>query len=231
MWAASAAPPCALACLVSNDHMTQTHPTVILTTTSVYFSYQDQALFSNFSAQIADGITLVRGGDGCGKSTLLRLLAGALMAEGGQLLINGVDLKAHPSSYKAQVFWTEPRADAFDQLRVRDYFEMQRSKYDGFDNFLLAEMTDGLGLQEHMHKQLFMLSTGSKRKVFLAAAFASGAAVTLLDEPFAALDAVSIEFLVRWLKIARNVKNRALVVADYLATDGLPLTQTIDLGD
>ncbi len=211
--------------------MTQTHPAINLIATSVYFSYPDKTLFSNFSAQITDGITLLRGGDGCGKSTLLRLLAGALTAQGGQLHINGIDLKAHPANYRAQVFWTEPRCDAFDQVRVEDYFELQRATFAGFDNRLLADMTAGLSLKDHLHKQLFMLSTGTKRKVFLAAAFASNAAVALLDEPFAALDAMSIEFLVRWLQIAGNAQNRVFVVADYVAPDGLPLTQTIDLGD
>lgn len=222
--------PWVRACRLASTGMTQTQPAATLTATSVYFSYPHQTLFSNFSAQIADGITLVRGGDGRGKSTLLRLLAGALTAQGGQLHINGIDLKAHPANYKAQVFWTEPRSGALDQLQVEDYFETQRSRHAGFNNRLLAEITDGLGLQEHLHKQLFMLSTGSKRKVFLAAALASGAAVVLLDEPFAALDAVSIDFLVRWLQIDGNVKNRAFVVADYLAPDGLLLTQTIELG-
>jgi hypothetical protein len=46
-----------------------------------------------------------------------------------------------------------------------------------------------------MDKKLFMLSTGSKRKVWLAAGFASGADLLLLDEPFAALDAPSIAFV------------------------------------
>ena len=211
--------------------MTQTQPAATLTATSVYFSYPHQTLFSNFSARITGGITLVRGGDGCGKSTLLRLFAGALTPQRGQLHINGIDLQTHPAEYQAQLFWAEPRFDAFDQLRVQDYFEIQRSRYAGFNDRLLPEMIEGLGLQDHLYKQLFMLSTGSKRKVFLAAAFASGAPVALLDEPFASLDAVSIGFLVRLLKIAAHVKNRSFVLADYVAPDGLLFTQTIDLGD
>ena len=76
-----------------------------------------------------------------------------------------------------------------------------------------------------------MLSTGSKRKVFLAAALASGAQVTLLDDPFAALDTASIRFLLGWLNAAASATDRAWVIAGHVAPDGLPLAQIIDLGD
>ena len=202
----------------------------LLQASNLHFSYPERQLFTRFSAHIAPGITLVRGGDGRGKSTLLRPLAGALPVQSGQLHINSIDLQAQPAHYKAQIFWAEPTSDAFDQWAVPDYFQWQRSRYAAFDDKLLAEMTDGLGLQTHSHKQLFMLSTGTKRKVFLAAAFAASAQVTLLDEPFAALDAASVGFVLGRLKDGAN-DNRAWVIADYLAPEGLNLTQVIDLGD
>jgi energy-coupling factor transporter ATP-binding protein EcfA2 len=74
-----------------------------------------------------------------------------------------------------------------------------------------------------------MLSTGSKRKVWLAAAFASGAAVTLLDEPFAALDKASINLVLELLQDAAIHATRAWVVADYEAPRGVPLALTISL--
>lgn len=210
--------------------MIQVNNTPILQAKHLHFSYPGQKLFSDFSAHIPPGITLICGGDGRGKSTLLRLLAGALPAQSGQLQINGIDLQAQFANYAAQVFWADPRSTALDQLTVPDYFEMQRSGYAEFDDAILVDVTDGLGLKAHLHKQLFMLSTGSKRKVILAAAFASGAAVTMIDEPFAALDAASIGFVLHWLKSAAN-GSRAWVLADHVAPQGLPLAQMIDLGD
>ena len=205
--------------------------TSILQADALHFSRQNQALFSNFSASIPSRITLIRGGDGRGKSTLLRLLAGALPLQSGQLHINGISLQTQPENYTAHVFLAEPRTDSFDQFTVPDYFELQRSNHAGFNDSVLAEVTNGLNLEEHLHKQLFMLSTGSKRKVFLAAAMASGAQVTLLDDPFAALDAASIRFVSVWLNAAASASNRAWVIAGHVAPDGLPLAQVIDLDD
>ena len=211
--------------------MNPANHTPILQVHDLHFSYPGRKLFTHFSANFPPGITLIRGGDGCGKSTLLRLLVGALPAQSGTLHINGINLQAHQANYKAKVFWVEPRSSAFDQLTVQDYFELQRSSYVDFDDGVLTDITEGLSLQAHLQKQLFMLSTGSKRKVFLAAAFASGAVVTLLDEPFAALDAISIGFILSWLKGAASENNRAWVIADYLAPKELLLAQTLDLGD
>ena len=205
--------------------------TSILQADFLYFCYQDKALFSNFSASIPPQITLIRGGDGCGKSTLLKLLAGVLPLQSGQLQINGISLQKQPENYAAQVFLADPRTDAFDQLIAPDYFKLQRSNHAGFDDSVLAELIDGLSLEEHLHKQLFMLSTGSKRKVFLAAALASGAQVTLLDDPFAALDAASIRFVLDWLDAAASTSNRAWVIAGHVAPDRLSLAQIVDLGD
>lgn len=208
-----------------------THSSPILQADSLNFSYPVHPIFSNFSVSIPLGITVIRGGDGRGKSTLLRLLAGVLPAQKGQLHIEGVDLYVQPANYKAQVFWAEPRSDAFDQLTVLDYFQLQRSSWPNFDDAVRADMTEGLGLQEHLHKQLFMLSTGTKRKVFLAAAFASNTRVTLLDEPFAALDAASIDFVLTRLQDAQDPMCRAWVIADYAAPQNLHVSQIIELGD
>ena len=217
--------------MVSNSGMMPTLNNSVLHVSALDFGYPDKKLFSNFTAHFPTGITLVRGGEGRGKSTLLRLLAGALPVKSGQLHLNGVALQSQRESYASKIFWTDPRSDAYDQLSVIDYFQRQSSSYPDFDVALLADMTDGLGLKEHLQKQIFMLSTGSKRKVFLALAFACSAKVTLLDEPFAALDVASIGFMLTRLKATLNANCRVWVIADYVAPDGLPLSQVIDLGD
>lgn len=205
----------------------------MLTIEELWFRYPNPQveILANWSGEIPPGVTLVQGGDGRGKSTLLRLLAGALPADKGKLTLNGISLNDKPDAYRRQLFWMEPRANTFDQLTPAQYFEDVRSRYPGFDANLVVPLVDGLGLEPHMGKQLFMLSTGSKRKVWLTAAFASGAAVLLLDEPFAALDAPSIAFVKGRLQDISAHTGRAAVIADYEAPSGVPLAGVIDLGD
>jgi ABC-type multidrug transport system ATPase subunit len=216
---------------VSNRDMTLPSPRqgAVLQARSLCFSWPGRALFSRWSADIPAGLTLVRGDDGGGKSTLLRLLAGQLAVDSGELGIQGISLRDAPEAYRAQVFFTDPRTEAFDALTPAQFFEAQRLRYPGFDTHALKQLTEGLALDAQMGKQLFMLSTGSKRKVFLAAAFASGAALTLLDMPFAALDKPSIACVMEALQDAVGQTARAWVMADYAAPAGLRLASVIDL--
>lgn len=206
-------------------------PCVTLRADGLGFRYAQRDLFSNLSVQIPPGVTLVRGGDGCGKTTLLRLLAGDLPANAGALCVNDTSLGARPDAYRQLVFWSDPRTSAFDQMTAGDYFKSFSHRYPHFDERLLAVVVAGLALAPHVGKPLYMLSTGSKRKVWLAAAFASGAAVTLLDEPFAALDKASVVFVTELLEDAADHPTRAWVIADYAAPVNVPLAATIELGD
>lgn len=204
---------------------------ILLQADGLHFSYPQRSLFENWSAHITPGLTLVQGGDGCGKTTLLRLLAGELKADAGQLQIDGIDLALQGAAYRQHVFWVDPRSDAFDQIRVRDYFASLPARHPGFDVQTLATLIAGWSLAPHLDKHFYMLSSGSRRKVWLAAAFASNATVTLLDDPFAALDGASIAYLMTLLEQAAIDPVRGLILAHYAAPGKVALAATIALGD
>jgi ABC-type multidrug transport system ATPase subunit len=205
--------------------------TLILHIDQLHFGYPECALFQGLSLQVPAGVTLLRAGDGRGKTTLLRLLAGDLTADAGDLRLNGVLLKTHRAGYQQQVFWVEPRTSDFDAVTATDYFASLHSIYPQWNHAALATLLDGLSLAPHVDKPMYMLSTGSKRKVWLAAAFASGAALTLLDDPLAALDKPSIRCVTHTLAQAAQTAQRAFVVAHYEPLAGVPLAATLDLGD
>lgn len=206
-------------------------PLAALQVDGLCFAYPQRELFTDWSARITPGVTLVRGGDGSGKSTLLRLLAGELPAQAGQLRLNNASLREQPGAYRQQLFWADPRSCALDQMTPLDYVHSLQRLYPGLNETLWGELSQGLALTPHLDKPLYMLSTGSKRKVWLAAAFAAGAAVTLLDEPFAALDKASIGLVLELLQDAARHPTREWVLAHYEAPAGVPLAQIIDLAD
>ena len=194
-------------------------------------AFGPRELFSGLSLQLPPGVTLVRGGDGRGKTTLLELLAGLTPARTGTLHIGSLDLATHADAYRAQVFLTRPATATLEQTTPADWFDALRQRYEGFNAEAIDELAEGLGLGPHLAKPGYMLSAGTRRKVWLAGAFASRAAVTLLDEPFAALDKASISFVLELLDDAAADSTRAWVVADYEAPRGVPLAAEVDLGD
>ena len=203
----------------------------LLQVSQLNFSYPGVPLFQNFSVAIPPGVTLVRGGDGRGKTSLLQLLGGSMTARDGVLQLDNIRLDEDSQAYRRQVFHIDPRTDAYDQMTPPQFFAAMQERFPAFDESCLPCLTGGLSLTPHLEKQLFMLSTGTKRKTYLAAAFAANARLTLLDDPFASLDRASINFVSERLNTLPGDQRQAWVVAMYEAPAGIALASTIDLGD
>lgn len=203
----------------SYNRRTMQHPTPappatpVLQVYGLHFAYPQHPVFTGLDLHIAPGVTWLQGGDGSGKTTLLRLLAGALTPSAGHCLLHGQALT--PALQQQHVFWADPQATALDNTVVADYFASLPARYPTLNPELLADLAEGLSLTPYLQKPLYMLSTGSKRKVWLAAAFASGAAVTLLDDPLAALDGASTRLVLELLEEAAEHPSRAWVVGCY----------------
>ncbi|WP_218510030.1 ATP-binding cassette domain-containing protein [Variovorax sp. dw_308] len=205
-------------------------PDAILHLQDLGFAYPGQPpLATRWTASIAAGVTLLHGDTGSGKSTLLRILAGTQPAT-GRLSIANVRLDASPEAYCRKVFFIEPDTDAFDkQKTARECTASLRADDPHFDASRWQSLVDGFALAPHIDKPMYMLSTGSRRKTWLAAALASGRPLTLLDEPTGALDAASIRCLWRTLGELSREPRRAFVIASGERIAGVALAATIDL--
>jgi len=147
----------------------------------------DQWLFDDgLSAVLNPGLVVVRGGEGRGKTSLLRVMAGRLQPETGSVLrSNGLT-----------VVWNDPQDAQDEQLSARAWLDVQSGCHVHWNAAAARASIEALRLQEHLDKALFMLSTGTRRKLALVVAWASQADLVLLDNPLAALDARSREALV-----------------------------------
>lgn len=203
----------------------------VLQALGLSFGHSGLVLFDGLSFSLPPGLSLVRGGDGRGKTTLLHLLSGELRPRAGRLEVNGIELDRDPAGYRRQVHRTGAGAEAFEQVTPVEALTAVRAQWPAFDVDLLDALVEGLSLQGHMDKKLFMLSTGSRRKLWFAAALASRAPVTLVDDPFGALDRPSIGFVREMLRAAAGDPERALVFSGWETPQDLPLATVLDLGD
>ena len=193
------------------------------------FAYPDQpALVSNWNASVGPGVTLLYGDTGSGKSALLQVIAGTLPAS-GRLTLAGASLDAVPEAYRRQVFFVDPLTDRFDQLSARECTASLVEGDAGFDEAKWQAIADGFSLAPHLDKKMFMLSTGSKRKVWMAAGLASGRPLVLLDEPTAGLDMPSTRCLWATLSGFSAQARQAVIVASAARIDTVPLAATIEL--
>ena len=144
--------------------------------------------------ELGDGAFVsVVGPTGCGKTTLLRITAGLVSATSGLIRI-GSDLNRAPRI--GMVFQESvllPWKNVIDNVTLPG--RIGRSK--GFPNAKAraVELLESLGLRGTEQLYPWQLSGGMRQRVAIARALAQGRSVLLMDEPFAALDAITRDFL------------------------------------
>src|SRR5215216_5980406 len=135
---------------------------------------------------------VVLGPSGCGKSTLLKAVAGFMQPVEGQIRLAGKQIDK-PGSDRLMVFqefdqllpWKTVLGNVMFPLLVNR--RMPRRAAQDHARALLAKVN--LTRFEDVHPH--MLSGGMKQRVAIARALAMEPAVLLMDEPFAALDALT----------------------------------------
>jgi len=195
---------------------------------------------SGWSTQIHAGLTVITGGDGAGKTTCLRLLAGECPPSRGTLHLHtpaGLTLAAWPQahaptqlpnqtashspspsvphSYQANVFWCNPASDTLDRLSAEAYLAHHQAVHPGWNPAVVADLLQALDLEGHLHKPLWGLSMGMRRKLRLAAALGSGALLTLLDDPLAALDHGSCQLVAELMQDGSQATHRLVVATAF----------------
>jgi NitT/TauT family transport system ATP-binding protein len=150
----------------------------------------------NVSLQIAEGefVCLV-GPSGCGKSTLLNMIAGLEFPSQGTVAAAGQPVRG-PSRERMMMFQESalfPWLDVFGNVMFslkRKPGLTDRERRDVADYYLKL-----VGLEKFRHANVHELSGGMKQRVALARSLAPNPKVLLMDEPFAALDAMTREQL------------------------------------
>ncbi len=132
------------------------------------------------------------GGSGCGKTTLLNIIAGFDAPTDGALLLDGAPIRrAGPDRV---VFFQNADAALFPWLTAEENVAFGL-EIRGLDRARRAEIVECLlrlvGLWEHRTKLPAELSGGMKQRIQIARGLAIEPAILLMDEPFAALDAIT----------------------------------------
>lgn len=134
----------------------------------------------------------IMGPSGCGKTTLLLIVAGLLPSSGGSIRIDGeiIDSPTRKIGLVLQEYglfpWKTVGANILLGARLR--------KMDVPDK-KVAELKNALGIEGLDHLYPHQLSGGQRQRVALARALILRPSLLLLDEPFAAIDAITRERL------------------------------------
>jgi NitT/TauT family transport system ATP-binding protein len=182
-----------------------------------------------FNLEIQQGEFLcVLGPSGCGKSSFLRMLAGLMFPLEGALLVNENTISG-PGLDRAIVF-QEPALFPWLTAEQNVGFGLEMAGWPkAAVRARVADVLNIVGLSDASRRYPYQLSGGMRQRVAIARAWAlKDAAVLLMDEPFAAIDAINRvslqDHLVQtWLAEPRTVVyvthdiDEAVFLADRIA--------------
>jgi ABC-2 type transport system ATP-binding protein len=159
------------------------------------------------------GVTVLLGQNGAGKSTLLRLALGVLRPTAGTVRVFGLDPARDPRQVRSRLGFVPDRPDAFPWMRLSDWFRFMAPQVAGFDLERARTMANALGVPDST--RFGELSRGEGMKAMLVTAVAANPEVLLLDEPFAGLDPLVREDVLRGVIEHLRDGNRTVLCATH----------------
>jgi NitT/TauT family transport system ATP-binding protein len=162
-------------------------------------------------------LVVIVGPSGCGKSTFLNAVDGLIKVTAGKILVDNREVNG-PGADRAFVFQNDCLFPWRTVLRNVTYgLELRGalSKKDMRDKArAIIELVGLKGFEEHYPSEL---SGGMRQRVNIARALVTDPQLLLLDEPFAALDAQTREFMqVELLKILARTRTTGLFITHQI---------------
>src|SRR6266480_3917904 len=172
---------------------------------------------ASFDLEQSEFLCIV-GPSGCGKSTLLNLIAGFLTPTGGEIRIGGRKVDGHGLDRGvvfqdfAQLFpWRTALGNVAFGLEMKGVPKDEREKI-AREQLRLVKLDKFTGSYPHH------LSGGMQQRVAIARALAYNPSVLLMDEPFAALDALTRDDMQRLLaEVWRETRKTVVYVTHNVA--------------
>jgi NitT/TauT family transport system ATP-binding protein len=182
------------------------------------------------SLTVAEGefVCLV-GPSGCGKSTLLNLIAGLDTPDSGGLQTDGVPITG-TGRERMVLFqdhalfpWLDVTGNVLFGLKLKPGLtDKDRAEVARYYLHLV-------GLERFSHSNIHELSGGMKQRVALARALAPNPRVLLMDEPFAALDAMTREQLYEDLQKIWTARRKTIVFVTHNVREAVCLGDRVVL--
>jgi len=181
---------------------------------------------ASFNVEQSEFVCLV-GPSGCGKSTLLNIIAGFLLPTAGELRIGGKPVTGRDIDRGivfqdfAQLFpWRTALSNVAFGLEMRGLRRPERER-------IALEQLRLVKLEKFAKAYPHHLSGGMQQRVAIARALAYDPAVLLMDEPFAALDALTRDDMQRLLAEVWHRSRKTVVYVTHNVAEAVYLADRV----
>jgi lipopolysaccharide export system ATP-binding protein len=198
----------------------------ILELEKLNLKFGKKIILNNLNLQLNDGEILgLLGPNGVGKSTIFNIITGLIKPDFGSIKINSLIVNKFPiyeRALKFRIGFVPQSGGFFHDLTVFD--NLKAISEINIDNSSLREekinsLISQFELNSVSDIKANLLSGGQKKKLVIALALISDPKILLLDEPFAALDVMTIKMLQKIIIDLQSSKRISIILCDHQARD------------
>jgi len=175
--------------------------------------YKKRKVVNNASVKVSKGeIVGLLGPNGAGKTTTFYMIMGMIKPESGRVFLDDKEITKVPMYKRAKmgIGYLPQENSIFRRLSVEDnlmaVLEMTDLNTEQRKN-KVEQLIDELSIRNIRKNKGFQLSGGERRRTEIARALVTDPNFILLDEPFAGVDPIAVEDI---MKIVANLKDRGI---------------------
>ena len=192
----------------------------------ISLSFGKREILDNISFSINEGQILgLLGPNGVGKSTIFNIITGLIKPNKGSISIGSIKVNDYPiylRTTKFKIGYVPQHGGFFQELTLLENLiaigeilvpdkKIRNKKIDSLINkFDLNSLSD---------IKASHLSGGQKKRLVIALSLLGNPKILLLDEPFAALDVLTIKMLQKIIVNLQNEHNISIILCDHQARD------------
>jgi lipopolysaccharide export system ATP-binding protein len=191
--------------------------------------YKKRTVVSQVTIQVRQGeIVGLLGPNGAGKTTTFYMIVGMIRPNAGRVFMDGIEVTTLPMYERARmgIGYLPQEASVFRRLTVREnllaVLELSRlpkkEQEEKCDRLL-----EDFGLTHLVKNKGYALSGGERRRTEIARSLALDPKFMLLDEPFAGIDPIAVEDIMRIVSKLKE-KNIGVLVTDHNVHETLSIT-------
>ena len=198
---------------------------------SLYFG--KRKILEDLNLSLSQGEILgLLGPNGVGKSTIFNIIIGLLKPDYGSIFINNDNVTKDPIFYRTKKYkigYVPQHGGYFHDLSLRENLKAisemvieDKKLREERINLLISKFE----LESLQNIKAEFLSGGQKKRLVISLALLSNPKILLLDEPFAALDIMTIKNLQQIIVDLQTQNNISIILCDHQARD---LLSCVDL--
>lgn len=193
---------------------------------NINLSYEKKIILENFNFQINSGeIAGLLGPNGAGKTSIFNLIIGLIKPNYGSIFIKDENVNEFPiyeRTLKFQIGFVPQYGGFFSDLTVFENLKAISEitiKDPNYRDERVNSVISEFELDSIKEIKASFLSGGQKKKLVIALALIPNPKILLLDEPFAALDVLTIKALQKIIVNLQSSTDISIILCDHQARD------------